>query len=51
MTFDENHSYTRQNRVFSILLGGAVPKELVGTTDSAFYGIPRSNSPLNLPHT
>jgi acid phosphatase len=38
VTFDENHSYTSQNRVFSILLGGAVPESLHGTTDSNFYG-------------
>lgn len=51
MTFDENHSYTSQNRVFSVLLGGAVPKELIGTTDSTFYSIPPcSNLPLNAPH-
>ena len=37
VTFDENHTYTQQNRVFSILLGDAVPSNLVGTTDSAFY--------------
>ncbi|KAF4553116.1 Acid phosphatase-like protein 2 [Elsinoe fawcettii] len=37
VTFDENHSYTRANRVFSILLGDAVPSSLVGTTDATFY--------------
>lgn len=37
ITFDENHTYQRANRVFSILLGGAVPTELVGTTDSHYY--------------
>ena len=37
VTFDENHTYTQQNRVVGILLGGAVPAELVGTTDSNFY--------------
>nr|XP_023908579.1 LOW QUALITY PROTEIN: acid phosphatase-like [Quercus suber] len=37
VTFDENHTYTRSNRVFSFLLGGAVPKSAVGTTDSNFY--------------
>ncbi|KAK5110305.1 hypothetical protein LTR62_006158 [Meristemomyces frigidus] len=36
ITFDENHTYTIANRVFSILLGGAVAgKE--GTCDSAYY--------------
>ncbi|KAH0018260.1 acid phosphatase phoa, partial [Aureobasidium melanogenum] len=37
ITFDESHTYTIQNRVFSILLGDAVPKKLVGTTDSQYY--------------
>lgn len=37
VTFDENHSYTIGNRVFSILLGGAVPSSLQGTTDSRYY--------------
>ena len=37
ITFDENHTYQRANKVFSILLGGAVPKDLVGTTDHHYY--------------
>lgn len=37
LTFDENHTYTQQNRIVGILLGDAVPKELVGTTDNNFY--------------
>ena len=37
ITFDENHTYSLGNRVFSILLGGAVPKSLQGTTDSNYY--------------
>jgi acid phosphatase len=37
ITFDENETYTIQNKVFSILLGDSVPKELVGTTDSHYY--------------
>jgi len=37
LTFDENHTYTIGNRVFSMLLGGAVPRNLVGTTDSQYY--------------
>lgn len=37
LTFDENHTYNIGNRVFSILLGGAVPKSLQGTTDSQYY--------------
>ncbi|RMZ91053.1 hypothetical protein DV736_g1691, partial [Chaetothyriales sp. CBS 134916] len=37
ITFDESHTYTIQNRILGILLGDAVPEELVGTTDSNFY--------------
>ncbi|KAI5241204.1 phosphoesterase-domain-containing protein [Aureobasidium subglaciale] len=37
VTFDESHTYTLQNRVFSILLGDAVPKNLINTVDSGFY--------------
>jgi acid phosphatase len=37
LTFDENHTYTQQNRIVGILLGDAIPKKLVGTTDSNFY--------------
>ncbi|KUI55240.1 putative acid phosphatase [Cytospora mali] len=37
VTFDENSSYAIQNRVLAILLGDAVPSNLVGTTDSNFY--------------
>ncbi|EWC48482.1 hypothetical protein DRE_07758 [Drechslerella stenobrocha 248] len=37
VTFDENDTYAKQNRVFSILLGDVVPKELVGTKDDAYY--------------
>ncbi|KAH7079017.1 phosphoesterase family-domain-containing protein [Paraphoma chrysanthemicola] len=37
VTFDENHSYAKQNRVVGILLGDAVPAQLVGTTDDAYY--------------
>jgi hypothetical protein len=37
VTFDESHTYTLQNRVFSIILGDAVPEKLIGTTDSQFY--------------
>ncbi|KAK5130398.1 hypothetical protein LTR08_002145 [Meristemomyces frigidus] len=36
VTFDENHTYTIANKVFSFLLGGAV-KGLEGTTDSHYY--------------
>jgi acid phosphatase len=37
VTFDENHTYSKQNRVVSILLGDAVPASLVGTTDDSYY--------------
>lgn len=37
LTFDETETYAEQNRVFSILLGGAIPKHLVGTTDETVY--------------
>ncbi|PNS14250.1 hypothetical protein CAC42_6763 [Sphaceloma murrayae] len=37
ITFDENHTYTRANRVFSILLGDAIPSSLIGSTDATFY--------------
>lgn len=36
VTFDENHTYTLANRVFSFLVGDLGKKE-VGTTDSNFY--------------
>ncbi|EIM90179.1 uncharacterized protein STEHIDRAFT_145314 [Stereum hirsutum FP-91666 SS1] len=37
LTFDENETYGVENRVYSLLLGGAVPSSLKGTTDSTFY--------------
>ncbi|KAK9482650.1 phosphoesterase family-domain-containing protein [Lipomyces starkeyi] len=37
LTFDENGTKAIGNRVFSILLGGAVPTHLHGTTDDTFY--------------
>ncbi|KAF2172033.1 hypothetical protein M409DRAFT_63534 [Zasmidium cellare ATCC 36951] len=37
LTFDENHTYNIGNRVYSILLGGAVPENLQGTTDDQWY--------------
>ena len=37
LTSDESETYTLQNRVFSILLGGAIPERLVGTTDDTMY--------------
>jgi acid phosphatase len=37
LTFDETGVDNVQNRVANILLGGAVPKHLIGTNDSVFY--------------
>ncbi|KAK5465298.1 hypothetical protein LTS15_001861 [Exophiala xenobiotica] len=37
LTFDENETYGIANKVFSILIGGAIPAHLKGTTDSTFY--------------
>ncbi len=37
LTFDENESYTENNCVLTLLLGGAVPASARGTTDSTFY--------------
>jgi acid phosphatase len=37
LTFDESEQYSIQNKVFSVLLGGAIPENLKGTTDSTFY--------------
>ncbi|KAI1631572.1 acid phosphatase phoa [Biscogniauxia mediterranea] len=37
ITFDENETYTIQNRVLGILIGDAVPAHLVGTTDDNYY--------------
>ncbi|KAK9382774.1 putative acid phosphatase [Kockiozyma suomiensis] len=37
LTFDENENYAIPNRVYALLLGGAVPEKLQGTEDSTFY--------------
>lgn len=37
LTFDESEQHSVQNKVFSILVGGAVPDNLKGTTDDTFY--------------
>ncbi|KAH7906327.1 phosphoesterase family-domain-containing protein [Hygrophoropsis aurantiaca] len=37
LTFDENETYTINNQVYAILLGGAIPTTLRNTTDSTFY--------------
>jgi hypothetical protein len=35
--FPRLENYAIQNRVFSVLLGDAVPEELEGTTDENYY--------------
>jgi len=37
LTFDECENYLAANRVYTVLLGGAVPQSKVGTTDSTKY--------------
>lgn len=37
LTFDENDTYSIKNKVYTILLGGAIPDHLKGTTDSTYY--------------
>lgn len=37
LTFDEVETYNTSNRVWALLLGGAIPTSLQGTTDSTFY--------------
>ncbi|RFU25729.1 hypothetical protein B7463_g10608, partial [Scytalidium lignicola] len=37
LTFDEDETYTNHNNIFTVLLGGVIPDNLKGTTDSAFY--------------
>jgi len=37
ITFDENHTYAKQNRIVGILVGDAIPQSYVGTTDSTYY--------------
>ncbi|KAJ5640076.1 uncharacterized protein N7484_007938 [Penicillium longicatenatum] len=37
VTFDESGNYSVPNRVYSFLVGGAVPEHLKGTTDDTFY--------------
>jgi acid phosphatase len=37
LTFDEIETYAAQNKVFAILLGGAIPTSLQNTTDNTFY--------------
>lgn len=37
ITFDETETYPKTNRVFSIILGDAVPEHLKGTSDDSYY--------------
>jgi hypothetical protein len=37
LTFDENETYEDENVIYTVLLGGAVPKDKVNTTDDTFY--------------
>lgn len=37
LTFDEDKTYSKGNRVYSILVGGAIPDNLKGTKDDTFY--------------
>jgi len=37
LTYDESKTYEKPDHIVSILLGGAVPEKLRGTTDSTFY--------------
>ncbi|KAL2796409.1 phosphoesterase family-domain-containing protein [Aspergillus keveii] len=37
LTFDENDTYELGNNIFTFLLGGAVPKNLIGKKDDTFY--------------
>ncbi|KAI1617053.1 acid phosphatase [Exophiala viscosa] len=37
LTFDENETYGIANKVFAILLGGAIPEKLKGTVDNTYY--------------
>lgn len=37
LTFDENETFDINNRIYTLLLGGAVPERLRGTTDNTYY--------------
>lgn len=37
VSLDENKTYKKRNRVYTVLLGGAVPRSLHGTQDSMFF--------------
>lgn len=44
LTFDEAETYTQPNQVFTLLLGGALPQQLVGQKDCVSSTICRSAS-------
>ncbi|KAN0135813.1 Phosphoesterase family domain containing protein [Lactarius tabidus] len=37
LTFDETETYTINNHIFAVLLGGAIPESSRGTVDSTYY--------------
>ncbi|KAL7927531.1 phosphoesterase family domain-containing protein [Trichoderma austrokoningii] len=37
LTWDESETYTTRNNILGILLGDAIPKHLVGTSDNNYY--------------
>jgi acid phosphatase len=37
LTYDESETYSLPNKIVSVLLGGAVPSDLKGTSDDTFY--------------
>jgi acid phosphatase len=37
LTFDENEIYPLENLVYSLILGNAIPIDLIGSNDSTFY--------------
>ncbi|KAJ5586951.1 Acid phosphatase [Penicillium hispanicum] len=37
LTFDEDSTYAKNNHIFSVLVGGAIPDHLKGTRDDTFY--------------
>lgn len=37
LTYDESETYSKPNRIYSVLLGGAVPADKKGTVDTTIY--------------
>lgn len=48
LTFDETETYTTRNVVYPLLLGGAVPESLHGTTHNPFYNHYSAISPVSV---